>query len=196
MESNSTVSVNLSMTPAILADGSSLDLTYQTSAGYVVVPSGGRAGFEAGDSVLVLSAVNSFNGAGGGERRRLSEWGGKIAVEVAEKVLIDEEEGRRLSSFIGQPCTPGNCGVDLYCDGTSTVQHVGDGYYSPAGDCGRYSCTNMGSPPTYAGGQYMYMFSPTANVAYTSSGNGTNQCVGVCRSWMVSDGSGLCARRA
>ena len=77
-----------------------------------------------------------------------------------------EARQRRLGS-----CPLTDCAVDLWCDPlAASAVPVGAGYYSPAGDCARYSCTNMDEEFKPGGG------GPT----YSASGNGTDACPWVC----------------
>ena len=68
-------------------------------------------------------------------------------------------------------CSAGDCSVDMWCDSSLTaVVPVGAGYYSPAGDCARYACTNMDEEYKPTGG----------GPAYTASGNGSDACPWAC----------------
>ena len=79
---------------------------------------------------------------------------------------LNETRGRRLDE-----CAADGCSVDMWCDaGLATLAPVGVGYYSPAGDCARYACTNMQEELSATGG----------DPAYTASGNGSDACPWAC----------------
>lgn len=69
------------------------------------------------------------------------------------------------------------CGTDYYRSGTSCV-HVGTGFYAPANDENRYSCSNK-----------------PANSSYTGAGNGGNSCGWSCDSGYTQSG-GSCVAAA
>ena len=81
-------------------------------------------------------------------------------------VKLAEARRRRLDD-----CSADDCSVDMWCDSSLTaVGPVGAGYYSPAGDCARYACTNMDEEYKPSGG----------GPAYTASGNGSDTCPWAC----------------
>jgi hypothetical protein len=61
------------------------------------------------------------------------------------------------------------------------VSAVGQGYFSPAGDCSRYQCTNIHSELLDVNGIYYPVGSDLSSIAqYVSDGNGTDACEWVC----------------
>ena len=88
----------------------------------------------------------------------------RVAAPTPPK--LNATRGRRLDE-----CSADGCGVDVWCDaGLATLAPVGVGYYSPAGDCARYACTNMEEELSATGG----------GPAYTASGNGSDACPWAC----------------
>ncbi|KAJ1636354.1 hypothetical protein T492DRAFT_835324 [Pavlovales sp. CCMP2436] len=69
------------------------------------------------------------------------------------------------------------CGTDLYCN-AGAVQSVGVGFYSPANNCTRYSCTT--SPPRACTPAEYPGSTVTSSIAYNNSGGGSDSCLWAC----------------
>ena len=93
--------------------------------------------------------------------------------------VAPQNHGRRL----GQSCNSGttSCGVDVWCDSTTwQLKDVGQGYYSPDGDCSRSSCTSMERE----------VYADVGRPSYTASGGGVDQCPWGCGIGFYDGGAG------
>lgn len=84
---------------------------------------------------------------------------------------------------LGQSCNSGttSCGVDVWCDSTTwQLKDVGQGYYSPDGDCSRSSCTSMERE----------VYADVGRPSYTASGGGVDQCPWGCGIGFYDGGAG------
>ncbi|KAG8466814.1 hypothetical protein KFE25_008193 [Diacronema lutheri] len=72
-------------------------------------------------------------------------------------------------------CATADCAIDIYCEAGSLIG-VGVGFYSPAGNCGRFACTNKRSACTPS----QWRNAAMSYTAYTTSGGGIDSCSWAC----------------
>ena len=155
-------------------------LRYHPLAGTIREESGGSQ-----RTYLELHMNSTFDAWPDSPRRRALTWQGQPAsgqpaphpTEAHRSTVprraaaptppkLSEARRRRLDG-----CSADDCSVDMWCDSDpAAIDPVGAGYYSPAGDCARYACTNMEEEYKPSGG------GPT----YTASGNGSDACPWAC----------------
>lgn len=139
--------------------------------------------FAVTDRALQLSMPNTFEGWNHGGRRLAEhvESNPRAAIQqVADGAAVQEvrQVPRGRERLLQVSCDSGMaaCGADVWCnDATWVMEAVGDGYYSPDGDCSRYACTSM---DTEVFGM-SYGLS-TGDPSYVASGGGVDACPWAC----------------
>ncbi len=127
-------------------------------------------GSSSGSSKIVTESANADGRPGDYYCKRKN-----ITTDGQQKDWIITNEGK-LCGANDKICQSGeckliSCGLDLYKTAL-TCSAVGIGYYSPAADNNRYSCTNK-----------------PANSTYTGSGGGANNCPWSCDAGYTKNGN-------